>query len=191
MMSTTKVTYSSGSSAKSKHSVRVAQTTADAKLQAVYEESGDSGDSFDYAKSVHASKSTGESVPAQAVTAYLQRMQRGGLTQTFGCMLAVEDGTFRVVAYSENAPEMLDLMPQAVPSVGQHDVLGIGTDARSLLTPSSAAALEKAAVAVDVSMLNPISVHSRSSGKPFYAIMHRIDVGLVIDFERELCNLTS
>ncbi|KAH9559737.1 hypothetical protein CY35_06G072100 [Sphagnum magellanicum] len=183
MMSTTKVTYSSGSSAKSKHSVRVAQTTADAKLQAVYEESGDSGDSFDYAKSVHASKSTGESVPAQAVTAYLQRMQRGGLTQTFGCMLAVEDGTFRVVAYSENAPEMLDLMPQAVPSVGQHDVLGIGTDARSLLTPSSASALEKAAVAVDVSMLNPISVHARSSGKPFYAIMHRIDVGLVIDFE--------
>ncbi|KAG0623386.1 hypothetical protein M758_3G170800 [Ceratodon purpureus] len=183
-MSTTKLAYSSGSSVKSKHSVRVAQTTADAKLQAVYEESGDSGDSFDYSKSVHASKSTGESVPAQAVTAYLQRMQRGGLVQTFGCMLTVEESSFRVVAYSENAPEMLDLMPQAaVPSVGQQDVLGIGTDARTLFTPSSATALEKASGAVDVTMLNPISVHCRSSGKPFYAILHRIDVGVVIDLE--------
>lgn len=183
-MSTTKMTsMSAGSSVKSKHSVRVAQTTADAKLQAVYEESGDSGDSFDYSKSVHASKSTGESVPAQAVTAYLQRMQRGGLIQTFGCMLAVEESSFRVLAYSENAPEMLDLMLQAVPSVGQQDVLGIGTDARCLFTPSSAAALEKAAVAMDVSMMNPIAVHCRSSGKPFYAILHRVDVGLVMDFE--------
>nr|AHZ63990.1 phytochrome [Anomodon rostratus] len=183
-MSTSKLAYSSGSSVKSKHSVRVAQTTADAKLQAVYEESGDSGDSFDYSKSVHASKSTGETVPAQAVTAYLQRMQRGGLVQTFGCMLAVEKSSFRVVAYSENAPEMLDLMPQAVPSVGQQlDVLSIGTDARSLFTPSSATALEKATSVVDVTMLNPISVNCRSTGKPFYAILHRIDVGLVIDFE--------
>jgi phytochrome B len=180
-MSTAKLA-SSGSSVKSKHSVRVAQTTADAKLQAVYE-SGDSGDSFDYSKSVHASKSTGESVPAQAVTAYLQRMQRGGLVQTFGCMLTVEESSFRVIAYSENAPEMLDLTPQAaVPSVEQ-DVLGIGTDARTLFTPSSITALEKASGVVDVTMLNPISVHCRSSGKPFYAILHRIDVGVVIDLE--------
>nr|BAB39687.1 phytochrome [Marchantia paleacea subsp. diptera] len=182
-MSTTKVTYSSGSSAKSKHSVRIVQTTADAKLQAVFEESGESGDSFDYTKSINASKSTGESVPAQAVTAYLQRMQRGGLTQTFGCMLAVEELTFRVLAYSENAPEMLDLMPQAVPCVGQQDVLGIGTDARTLFNSASAVALEKAAGALDVSMFNPISVQCKSSGKPFYAIVHRIDAGLVIDIE--------
>nr|AHZ63839.1 phytochrome [Anthoceros punctatus] len=183
MMSTTKVTYSSASSAKSKHSVRVAQTTADARLHAVFEESGESRDSFDYSKSIDASKSTGDSVPAQAVTAYLQRMQRGGLTQSFGCMMAVEEGSFKVIAFSENAPEMLDLMPQAVPSVGQQAVLGIGTDARSLFTPASGAALEKAAGAMDVSMLNPISVHCKSSGKPFYAVVHRIDVGLVLDFE--------
>nr|AHZ63972.1 phytochrome [Isoetes tegetiformans] len=183
-MSTTKVTYSSGSSAKSKHSVRVAQTTADAKLHAVFEQSSESGDSFDYTRSIYASKGSNlESMPAQAVTAYLQRMQRGGLIQPFGCMLAVEEGSFKVIAYSENAPEMLDLMPQAVPSMGQQDILGIGTDARALFTTASAASLEKAAGAVDVSMLNPISVHCKSSGKPFYAIMHRIDVGLVIDFE--------
>lgn len=170
---------------KSKHSVRVAQTTADAKLQAVYEESNDSGDSFDYSKSVgQAAKSTvQQQVPAQAVTAYLQRMQRGGLTQTFGCMVAVEENTFRIIAYSENAPELLDLTPQAVPCIGQQELLGIGTDARSLFTPSSASALERAAGAADLSMVNPISVHARSSGKPFYAIVHRIDIGIVIDFE--------
>nr|AHZ63988.1 phytochrome [Bryum argenteum] len=173
---------STGGGMKSKHSVRVAQTTADAKLQAVYEESNDSGDSFDYSKSVgQASHSV--PVPAQAVTAYLQRMQRGGLTQTFGCMLAVEEATFRVIAYSENAPELLDVSPHAVPSMGQQEFLGIGTDARSLFTPSSATALERAAASQDLSMVNPISVHSRSSGKPFYAIMHRIDVGVVLDFE--------
>uniref|UniRef100_A0A7I4DCF1 Phytochrome n=1 Tax=Physcomitrium patens TaxID=3218 RepID=A0A7I4DCF1_PHYPA len=183
-MASAKLAYSTGSGIKSKHSVRVQQTTADAKLQAAYEESNDSGDSFDYSKSVgQAAKSTVQQVPAQAVTAYLQRMQRGGLTQTFGCMLAVEENTFRVIAYSENALDMLDLMPQAVPSVGQQDVLGIGTDSRSLFTPSSAAALERATQQSDLSMVNPVSVHSRSSGKPFYAILHRIDVGIVMDFE--------
>nr|AHZ63987.1 phytochrome [Hedwigia ciliata] len=183
-MTSTKMSYSSGSSVKSKHSVRVAQTTCDAKLQAVYEESNDSGDSFDYTKSVgQAAKSQVQQVPAQAVTAYLQRMQRGGLTQTFGFMIAVEESTFRVIAYSENAPELLDLMPQAVLSVGQQNVIGIGTDARALFTPSSASALERAAAAQDFSMTNPISVHSRSSGKPFYAIVHRVDVGIVLDFE--------
>jgi len=59
----------------------------------------------------------------------------------------------------------------------------LGIDARSLLTPASAAALEKAASAQDVSMMNPVSVQCRSSQKPFYAMLHRIDVGLVIDLE--------
>jgi light-regulated signal transduction histidine kinase (bacteriophytochrome) len=179
-MSPPKKAYST-SSAKSKHSVRVAQTTADAALQAVYENPGDSGDSFDYSKSV--SKSTTESVSAGAVTAYLQRMQRGGQTQTFGCMVAVEDTNFRVIAYSENASEFLDLMPQAVPSMGEMDVLGIGTDLRTLFTASSAACLEKAAATQDISLLNPITIHCRRSGKALYAIAHRIDVGIVMDFE--------
>ncbi|NP_001413491.1 phytochrome 1 [Physcomitrium patens] len=181
-MSTPKKTYSSTSSAKSKaHSVRVAQTTADAALQAVFEKSGDSGDSFDYSKSV--SKSTAESLPSGAVTAYLQRMQRGGLTQSFGCMIAVEGTGFRVIAYSENAPEILDLVPQAVPSVGEMDTLRIGTDVRTLFTASSVASLEKAAEAQEMSLLNPITVNCRRSGKQLYAIAHRIDIGIVIDFE--------
>ncbi|MCI40933.1 phytochrome B-like, partial [Trifolium medium] len=31
--------------------------------------------------------------------------------------------------------------------------------------------------------MNPIWIHSRSTGKPYYGILHRIDVGVVIDLE--------
>ncbi|KAJ7526284.1 hypothetical protein O6H91_16G000600 [Diphasiastrum complanatum] len=188
MSSSIKLGYSSESSVKFKYSARVAQTTADAKLHAVFEGSGEWGDSFDYTQSIDAvTKSNSNAVdlmPTNTVTAYLQRMQRGGVIQPLGCLLAVEAGSFRVFAYSENAPEMLNLMPQAVPSVGQHEqILGMGTDARTLFTPSSVASLEKAAASLDINLLNPISVQCKRSGKPFYAVMHRIDVGLVIDFE--------
>ncbi|CAI5940448.1 unnamed protein product [Closterium sp. NIES-65] len=175
---------SGGSSHKSKRDIRVAQATADAQLHSAFENSANTGDTFDYSKSVDASRGTGaESMPSTTITAYLQRMQRGGITQTFGCMIAVEEETFKVIAYSENAPEMLDLLPQAVPTVGSKGLLDIGTDARTLFTPASVSALEKAAAAQDVSMMNPVSVQCRGSQKPFYAVLHRIDVGLVIDFE--------
>ena len=59
----------------------------------------------------------------------------------------------------------------------------IGIDARSLLTPASGASLAKAAASREISLLNPIWVYSRSTQKPFYAISHRIDVGIVIDLE--------
>ena len=32
-------------------------------------------------------------------------------------------------------------------------------------------------------MMNPISMQCRTTQKPFYAVIHRVDVGLVIDFE--------
>nr|AHZ64003.1 phytochrome [Zygnemopsis sp. MFZO] len=184
-MSSSRMSHSSGgSSAKSKRDVRVAQATADAKLHRAFEASETSGDSFDYSKSVGVSlAATGDSIPSSTVTAYLQRMQRGGVTQSFGCTLAVEEGSFKLVAYSENAPEMLDLTAHAVPSVGQQSIIGIGIDALTLFTPSSMAMLEKAASAKDVSMMNPISVQSKGSQKPFFAILHRVDVGLVIDLE--------
>ncbi|RWW42390.1 hypothetical protein BHE74_00052062 [Ensete ventricosum] len=56
-------------------------------------------------------------------------------------------------------------------------------DVQSLFQSQSAVALQKAASFREVNLLNPILVHCRSSGKPFYAIMHCIDVGLVIDLE--------
>ncbi|GFZ09083.1 phytochrome B [Actinidia rufa] len=131
----------------------IAQYTVDARLHAVFEQSGESGKSFDYSQSV---KTTTQSVPEQQITAYLSKIQRGGHIQPFGCMVAVDESTFTVIAYSENAQEMLGLMVQSVPTLDKQEILTIGTDVRTLLTPFK---------------------------KPFYAILHRIDVGVVIDLE--------
>lgn len=158
----------------------IAQYTVDARLHAVFEQSGESGKSFDYSQSV---KTTTESVPEEQITAYLSKIQRGGHIQPFGCMIAVDEATFRVIAFSENAREMLGLLPQSVPSLEKPEVLKIGTDVRTVFTPSSSGLLEKAFGAREITLLNPVWIHSKNSGKPFYAILHRVDVGIVIDLE--------
>ena len=180
--STNKTSCSRGSSTRSKHDARVVtQTPIDAQLHVSFEESERH---FDYSASVdfNISSSTGD-VPSSMVSAYLQKMQRGSLIQPFGCMIAVDERNLAVLAFSENAPEMLDLAPHAVPSIEQQEALAIGTDVRTLFRSSGSAALQKAANFGEVNLLNPILVHCRNSGKPFYAILHRIDVGLVIDLE--------
>lgn len=177
-MASSKPTYSSGSSARSRHSARImAQTTRDARLHADFEESGQQ---FDYSKTI---SGTLEIVPSNTVTTYLQQIQRGKLLQSFGCMLAVDEKTFKVIAYSENAPEMLTVSPHAVPIAGEQDALRIGIDATTLFNAPSAAALQKAAAYAEVNFLNPILVRCKNSGKPFYAILHRVDMALVMDFE--------
>ncbi|PQP99696.1 hypothetical protein Pyn_05671 [Prunus yedoensis var. nudiflora] len=158
----------------------IAQYTVDARLHAVFEQSGESGKSFDYSQSMRTTK---DSVPEQQITAYLSKIQRGGHIQPFGCMMAVDEATFGVIAYSENARDLLDLTPQSVPILEKPEILTIGTDVRTLFTPSSAVLLEKAFGAREITLLNPIWMHSKISGKPFYAILHRIDVGVVIDLE--------
>ncbi|KAL5996458.1 hypothetical protein ACLOJK_026537 [Asimina triloba] len=158
----------------------VAQYTADARLHAFFEQSGESGKSFDYSQSV---KTTNQSIPEQQITVYLSKIQRGGYIQPFGCMIAIDETSFGIIAYSENATDMLGLTPQSVPSLDGPRAIAIGADVRSLFTPSSALLLEKAARAREITLLNPVWIHSRSSGKPFYAILHRIDVGVVIDLE--------
>uniref|UniRef100_A0A453LT43 Phytochrome C n=1 Tax=Aegilops tauschii subsp. strangulata TaxID=200361 RepID=A0A453LT43_AEGTS len=171
---------SRGSSARSKHSERVvAQTPVDARLHAEFE---GSHRHFDYSSSVSALNRSGAST-SSAVSAYLQNMQRGRYIQPFGCLLAIHPESFALLAYSENAAEMLDLTPHAVPTIDQRDALAVGADVRTLFRSQSAVALHKAAVFGEVNLLNPILVHARTSGKPFYAILHRIDVGLVIDLE--------
>ncbi|KAM3278147.1 hypothetical protein ACQJBY_045798 [Aegilops geniculata] len=171
---------SRGSSARSKHSERVvAQTPVDARLHAEFE---GSHRHFDYSSSVSALNRSGVST-SSAVSAYLQNMQRGRYIQPFGCLLAIHPESFALLAYSENAAEMLDLTPHAVPTIDQRDALAVGADVRTLFRSQSAVALHKAAVFGEVNLLNPILVHARTSGKPFYAILHRIDVGLVIDLE--------
>ncbi|KAH7513477.1 phytochrome B [Ziziphus jujuba] len=158
----------------------IAQYTVDARLHAVFEQSGESGKSFDYSQSI---RTTTQSVPEQQITAYLSKIQRGGHIQPFGCMLAVDEATFRVIGYSENARDMLGLTPQSVPSLEKPEFLKVGTDVRTLFTPSSAVLLEKAFGAREITLLNPVWIHSKNSGRPFYAILHRIDVGIVIDLE--------
>lgn len=164
----------------------IAQYTEDARLHAVFEQSGDS---FDYTQSIRLTTAAhSQSVPEQQITAYLAKIQRGGFIQPFGSMIAVDEPSFRVLAYSENARDMLGITPQSVPSLEDDDEssssgFNIGTDVRSLFTHSSSVLLEKAFAAREISLMNPIWIHSRSTGKPFYGILHRIDVGVVIDLE--------
>lgn len=175
---------SSNQSARSRHSARIiAQTTIDAKIHADFEESGSS---FDYANSVRVTNSFGADQQPRSdkvTTAYLHHIQKGKFIQPFGCLLALDEKNLKVIAYSENAPEMLTMVSHAVPSVGDHPVLGIETDIRTIFTAPSASALQKALGFAEVSLLNPILVHCKTSGKPFYAIVHRVTGSFIIDFE--------
>ncbi|XP_068658918.1 phytochrome A-like [Aristolochia californica] len=182
MSSSRPADQSSTSSTRSKQSARIiAQTTVDAKLHEEFEESGSS---FDYSKSIAVNSSIGVEQPrSDKVSAYLHHIQKGKLIQPFGCLLALDEKTFRIIAFSENAPEMLTMVSHAVPSVGDHPILGIGTDVRTIFTSPSAAALQKALGVAEVSLLNPILVHCKTSGKPFYAIIHRVTGSLILDFE--------
>ncbi|KAK9672311.1 hypothetical protein RND81_12G091700 [Saponaria officinalis] len=165
----------------------IAQYTIDARLHAVFEQSDETGKSFDYSESVK-SHTTAQSIPEQQITAYLSKIQRGGLIQPFGCMIAIDESTYRVIAYSENARELLGFNPHTVPSIvdgvkNESFGLTVGSDVRTLFMASSGLLLEKAFCAREITLLNPVWIHSRASGKPFYAILHRIDVGIVIDLE--------
>lgn len=164
-------------SGTAKRDKSIARYNADAGILAEYEQSTASGKSFNYSRSVLYPP---ESVPEEQISVYFKRIQRGALVQSFGCMLAIEEPTFRIIGYSENCFELLGL-----DSLFESKQLKglIGIDSRTLFTPSSGASLAKAAASREISLLNPIWVYSRSTQKPFYAILHRIDVGIVIDLE--------
>ncbi|CAH9133841.1 unnamed protein product [Cuscuta epithymum] len=183
-MSSSRPSQSSSNSAKSKRSARIIeQTTIDAKLHAEFEESGDS---FDYSSSIRATgMKTEEQKPRsdKVTTSYLHQIQKTKFIQPFGCLLALDEKTLKVIAFSGNAPDMLTVVNHAVPSVGDHSVLGIGTDFRTVFTGPSGTALQKALGFGEVALLNPILVHCKTSGKPFYAIVHRVTGGLIVDFE--------
>lgn len=176
---------SSSTTNRSRNSARViAQTIVDAKLHADFDESSSS---FDYSSSVRltGAAADGKQQPRsdKTTTTYLHQIQKGKIIQPFGCLLALDEKTLKIIAYSENAPEMLTMVSHAVPSVGEHPILGIGTDIRTIFTSPGASALQKAMGFGDVSLLNPILVHCKTSGKPFYAIAHRVTGSLIVDFE--------
>ncbi|RAL52740.1 hypothetical protein DM860_007508 [Cuscuta australis] len=183
-MSSSPPSQCSSNTARSKHRARIiAQTSIDAKLHAEFEESGDS---FDYSSLIRVTSVNSKEQkprPDNVTTSYLHQIQKAKFIQPFGCLLALDEKTFRVIAFSENAPDMLTMVNHAVPSMGDHPVLGIGTEIRTILTGPSATALQKAFGFGEVSLLNPILVHCKTSGKPFYAIVHRVTGGLIVDFE--------
>ncbi|XP_039053094.1 phytochrome E-like [Hibiscus syriacus] len=151
----------------------IAQCNADAGLVAEFEQSGVSGKS-NYSRSVVYAP---QSVPEEQITANLSK-----ILERFGCMIAIEEPTFRIISYSENCFELLGLhLDSKDKSKGFKDLIGM--DARSLFIPSSRDSLGKAMASTDISLLNPIWVYSKSSRKTFFAILHRIDVGTVIDLE--------
>nr|XP_004494497.1 phytochrome A-like isoform X1 [Cicer arietinum]XP_012569651.1 phytochrome A-like isoform X1 [Cicer arietinum] len=172
----------SNNSGRLRHSAgTIPQTTADAKLHATFEESGSS---FDYSNSMRFSHGTNTATadhqPSsdRVTTAYLHQIQKEKLIQSFGCLLALDPKTCKVIAYSENAPEMLGMA-----GVDGHPSLGIDTDIRSIFTDPSASSFRKALGCVDVSFLNPILVHCKTSRKSFYAIIHCVNGSLIVDFE--------
>lgn len=153
------------------------QYIADAELMSRFEQSDASGESFNYSKSVLEAPL---SVPEEQVTAYLSRIQRGGLVQPVGCLLAIEESSFKIISYSENCFQLLGLDEQFESEQGKGL---IGVDMRALFTPSSGASLAKAVSSREISLLNPVWVYSRTTQKSFHAILHRIDVGIVVDLE--------
>ncbi|XP_020577841.1 phytochrome B isoform X2 [Phalaenopsis equestris] len=170
----------------------IAQFSVDARLHAAFEQSAGGGARFleysQYILTPSSSSSLLSSPEHQHIAAYLSKIQRGGHIQPFGCTLAVDEPSFRIIAFSANASDLLDLNHQSVPLLEDDgdkklELLEIGTDARSLFTAPGSALLERAANAREITLLNPLLVHSKKSGKPFYAILHRIDVGIVIDLE--------
>nr|AHZ63969.1 phytochrome [Taiwania cryptomerioides] len=153
----------------------IAQTRVDARLDAQFEQ-GQSGEGQE------------ESSERARVNTYLQRMQKGMEIQPLGCLLVVADGQgFALLAHSDNAPEMLhshDHQEQEQEDQQQTPhVFAIGMDARTLFSPASVAELEKVAASADLQLLNPLLLRCASSGRSFYALVHRIEAGLVMDLE--------
>ncbi|CAA7016045.1 unnamed protein product [Microthlaspi erraticum] len=170
-------------SSRSRQNSRItSQVLADAKLHGNFEESERL---FDYSASINLNmtSSSFDNPSSSAVSTYLQKIQRGMLIQPFGCLIVVDEKTLKVIAFSENTQEMLGLTPHTVPSLEQREALSIGTDVESLFQSPGSSALKKAADFGEISILNPITLHCKSSSKPFYAILHRIEEGLVIDLE--------
>lgn len=152
----------------------LAQYGVDAELLAEFEQSRVYGKSFEYSKTI---LDPPRLVSEEKMITYLSRIQRGGFIQPFGCLVVIEESTFRIIGYSENCFQLLG-------DIGSEHFMGlIGVDATTLFTPPSGSSLVKAVASREISRLNPIWVRARTTEKPFYAILHRIDVGVLIDLE--------
>ncbi|KAK1298070.1 Phytochrome B [Acorus calamus] len=112
--------------------------------------------------------------PPRHIHSYLSNIQRSGLLQPFGCLLAFDpiDPNLPLLAFSSNAPSLLLLSPL------------LGADVRTLFIPTSSASLVRAlSASADP---NPLSLTSASKASTFHATLHRIDVGVLLDLEPAL-----
>ena len=152
----------------------LSQATFDSKL-AEYEESGNSYDNFKLIKAQRTTQSQPEQLGhPEKVISYLQQIQRAKLIQPFGCLLVLDEKSFNIIAFSENAPEMLMAINSVVPTVDDDaPKIQIGTNVESIFSGPSVAALHKALKLDDVSLLNLIIVQCMTSSKQMYAIVHR------------------
>ncbi|KAF9624373.1 hypothetical protein IFM89_010540 [Coptis chinensis] len=106
----------------------------------------------------------------------------GGNSMSFDfCTILHDPG---VEQFSENTISLLGIDTE----VFSDSLLGL--DVRLLFTPASGASLARAAASREISLVNQIWVHYRNTQRPFYAILHRIDMGIVVDLE-PLCSLQS
>ncbi|KAG2256146.1 hypothetical protein Bca52824_075440 [Brassica carinata] len=123
----------------------------------VLEQSGESGKSFEYSHSVKATTYS-SSVPEQQITAHLSRIQR------VGCLIAVDDSTFTIIGYRENARANISSIDD-----DKAETLAIDTDLRCRFRPSSIVLLERAFVAQrEITLLNPLWIHSKNTRKPYF-----------------------
>eukprot|EP00898_Chlorokybus_atmophyticus_P006985 jgi/Chlat1/7288/Chrsp58S06918 len=99
--------------------------------------------------------------------------------QPHGVTVVVEERTFKILSMSSNIHELV----WERPAPHGNPYAGLGQDARSLFTPAAAPHIQKAMAASDLSVFNPIAVFTASSGRPFFAILHRIPAGVVMDLE--------
>lgn len=88
----------------------------------------------------------------------------------------MNENIFYAITYNENALEMFLLSTCAIPIVEDEETICIGNEVRTLFTTFNVMALHKVAKFGEMNLLDVVLVHCKSSSKPFYAILHRINV---------------
>eukprot|EP00850_Spirogloea_muscicola_P017225 SM000146S00945 [mRNA] locus=s146:67237:84897:- [translate_table: standard] len=191
-----------GGGARYKKNFSGAQAATDARLDSDYEAHSRAGTprSFDYKgqvvqqsrlvqhswrmpvrNRVQESSRHMEDLPDAAtevdVAAYLQHMQRPGFIQPHGTLLMVNE-QFQILAAAENVWHYVDEEFE-----GQPVQALLGRDVRSFLISDSPNAFETAFTYDDISIANPLVVRTAKARRPIYAIMHRLQEGVVIDLE--------
>ncbi|CAA6657315.1 unnamed protein product [Spirodela intermedia] len=163
-----KASCSRSSSGRSKNSARlVAQTTEDARLNAEFEQSERPFDCSSSSGGAAAGNRSGGSAPSSAACPLISRGCSGETSSShLGAMLP-----------------RCSIWPSRR---SQHRAARGPLDRHRCAHPFPVSERRRVAEGRrfgEVNLLNPILVHCKNSGKPFYAILHRNDVGLIIDLE--------